>query len=71
VDRYAFAVHAAEVFGLDSSLIRGIPTSSLGQTAPRPLRGGLNIAKASSQLSFELRGYRVGLQNMYQTAGSI
>ena len=71
VDRYAFAVHAAEVFGLNSSLIHGIPTSSLGQTAPRPLRGGLNIAKASSQLSFELRSYRAGLQNMYQTAGSI
>jgi dTDP-4-dehydrorhamnose reductase len=43
--RDAFASMIAEVFGLDSSLIRPVLTSELGQAARRPLRGGLRTEK--------------------------
>lgn len=38
VSRLAFAQTIAGVFALDGGLIRGVPTSQLGQPAPRPLR---------------------------------
>ncbi len=41
IDRHAFAVLAARVFGLDPSLIDRIKTKDLDQPAPRPLRAGL------------------------------
>lgn len=41
VTRVAFARAIAEGFGLDPGLIVGKTTAELGQTVPRPLRGGL------------------------------
>lgn len=48
--RYEFALTAAQVFGLDPSLITPISTAELGQSAPRPLRSGLVIDKAEAEL---------------------
>jgi dTDP-4-dehydrorhamnose reductase len=41
MSRPEFARKIAEAFGLDTSLIVARPTSELGQSAPRPLDGGL------------------------------
>lgn len=45
IDRYAFSVMAAELFGLDPGLIDRIKTSELKQPAPRPLKAGLLMDK--------------------------
>ena len=41
VSRVEFATRVAVRLGADAGLVRGKPTSELGQAAPRPLRGGL------------------------------
>ncbi len=41
VDRVTFARRIATALGLDPDFIKGIPTASLAQGAPRPLSGGL------------------------------
>ena len=41
LSKYEFAMEVAGAFGLDYGCIRGLPTSALGQVAPRPLRAGL------------------------------
>jgi dTDP-4-dehydrorhamnose reductase len=41
LSRFDFARLAAEVFGLDASLIEPVSTATLKQPAPRPLRAGL------------------------------
>ncbi|MCC6179145.1 MAG: dTDP-4-dehydrorhamnose reductase [Chloroflexi bacterium] len=41
LSRYEFARRIAAAFDLDASLIEPIPTASLNQLAPRPLRAGL------------------------------
>jgi dTDP-4-dehydrorhamnose reductase len=43
LDRHAFAVRAAQALGLRPDLLDPVPTSALGQRAPRPLRAGLRI----------------------------
>ena len=45
LDRYAFAVMIARLFGLDPGLMDRIKTPDLGQPAPRPLKAGLVMAK--------------------------
>jgi dTDP-4-dehydrorhamnose reductase len=45
IDRHVFSVIAAELFGLDASLIQRIKTSDLNQPAPRPLKAGLVMDK--------------------------
>jgi dTDP-4-dehydrorhamnose reductase len=45
LDRYAFALTAAEIFGLDHGLIRPVSTAGLAQPARRPLRAGLRMDK--------------------------
>lgn len=71
VNRYAFACAVARAFGLDPSLIKGLPTEELGQTARRPLRGGLVVEKAASFLSTPLVGYREGLLLMVSESRGI
>ncbi len=61
VSRYQFALEAAQVFGLDQSLIKATSTSALNQAAKRPLAGGLILTKAKSALKTELIGYKDGL----------
>jgi dTDP-4-dehydrorhamnose reductase len=47
--RMEFAQKVAERLGLDASLLRGVATGDLGQTAPRPLLAGLAIQKLQRQ----------------------
>lgn len=64
VNRYEFACEAAKVFGVDGSLIQAVPTSELGQPAPRPLNAGMVVEKAAARLTTPLMGYREGLRAM-------
>ncbi len=63
VDRLVFARAAAEAFGLDPSLIEGVPTRELAQGAPRPLEAGMITQKGSS-IPGTLRGITEGLREM-------
>jgi len=45
MNRLEFATTVAEYLGLDRSLLVGMPTSALGQKAPRPLSAGMSIGK--------------------------
>jgi dTDP-4-dehydrorhamnose reductase len=47
--RMEFAQKVAGRLGLDASLLRGVATADLGQTAPRPLCAGLAIQKLQRQ----------------------
>lgn len=64
LDRFAFARLACQVFELDASRLTPVPTAALGQKAPRPLRGGLRIAKARAALRTPLRAPEAGLRAM-------
>jgi dTDP-4-dehydrorhamnose reductase len=64
LDRFAFARLACEVFGLDPSYLTPVATAMLGQKAPRPLKGGLTIAKARGVLATPLRSPEAGLRAM-------
>ena len=61
VDRVAWATRAARAFGLDPSFIEGVPTSSLGQPAPRPLYAGLDARSSLTRLDVTMRGLDAGL----------
>lgn len=63
-DRYAFAVRAAQVFGLDSRLIHAVATNDLKQKAQRPLKAGLKLDKTREVISTKLLGYEDGLRQM-------
>lgn len=63
-DRYAFAVRAAQVFGLDSRLIHAVSTADLKQKARRPLKAGLKLDKTREVISTKLLGYEDGLRQM-------
>lgn len=62
--RYEFALCAANVFGLDPTLIQSVPTSLLKQAARRPLNAGLKTDKAKRLLRTKLIGYEDGLRLM-------
>jgi dTDP-4-dehydrorhamnose reductase len=64
LDRFAFARLACQVFALDPSRLTPAATAALGQKAPRPLKGGLLIAKARAALSTPLRSPEAGLRAM-------
>ena len=64
LDRYRFAVLAAQVFDLDSAWLVPVSTASLGQRATRPLRGGLNVDRALRTLTTPLRSAPEGLETM-------
>ncbi|GAB4332003.1 MAG: dTDP-4-dehydrorhamnose reductase [Calditrichia bacterium] len=51
-NRFEFAKLIAETFGLDMGLIKPITTEELGQSAPRPMKGGLIIDKARKVFDF-------------------
>lgn len=69
LDRYAFARLACQVFDLDPSGLRPVPTAALGQKAPRPLKGGLLIGKARAVLRTPLRSPEAGLRAMRAALG--
>jgi dTDP-4-dehydrorhamnose reductase len=62
--RYEFAVSVAQAFRLDPTLIEKVPTALLQQPARRPLRGGLQVAKAAALLHTRLMGYEEALNAM-------
>ena len=64
MDRYAFALLVAEVFGLDRSLLHPVKTSDLAAKAGRPLDGGLVVEKAQAVLRTRLRPAVEGLRAM-------
>lgn len=66
LDRVAFARLACRVFALDDSRLTPVTTAALGQKAPRPLNGGLRIAKARAALKTSLRSPEAGLRAMRQ-----
>lgn len=45
VNRYEFALAAADAFGLDRNLIASVETAQLGQRARRPMKAGLRTEK--------------------------
>ena len=51
--RSELGISLARAMALDSSLIQGVPTSELGQTARRPLQGGLTTTKLTTLLGTE------------------
>ncbi len=53
LSRYDFTMKIADFFLLDKSLITPIVTSELNQAAPRPLRSGLLILKAQTELGYK------------------
>ncbi|HXJ81990.1 MAG TPA: dTDP-4-dehydrorhamnose reductase [Candidatus Methylomirabilis sp.] len=64
LDRFAFARLACDVFDLDPAGLVPVSTATLGQKAPRPLKGGLIIAKARGVLVTQLRSPEAGLRAM-------
>jgi len=65
LSRYSFARLACQVFGVDASRVEPVPTASLRQRAPRPLRAGLRINKARRLLGPPLlRPAEAGLRAM-------
>jgi len=64
LDRYAFAFLICKEFGLDASRLTAITTAALAQKAPRPLDGGLKVAKAQAQLKTRLSLPAEGLHAM-------
>lgn len=60
IDRVQFAQRIASALGLDSGLIKGVPTASMAQGAPRPLAGGL--------LTLRLDAWRSGLMKTLDQA---
>jgi dTDP-4-dehydrorhamnose reductase len=64
IDRYAFGLIAAEVFGLDAGLLKSALTAEIGQKARRPLDAGLSIAKLRRSIAWSPLGPREGLGRM-------
>ena len=62
MNRLEFARQVAQLFGLDSSLLRGVSTAELGQVAPRPLSAGLDCSTLRrSYPQFHMRTLAEGL----------
>lgn len=64
IDRYQFALEAAQIFDLDQNLIVPVTTAELGQKAPRPLAAGLKVDKVRALVTTPLTGVREGLREM-------
>ncbi len=64
VSRYEFGVRAAEVFGLDASLIHRIHTADLQQAAMRPMVTGFILTKAAAALGYAPMTVREGLHSL-------
>ena len=58
---YEIAQQIANAFQLDESLIRPISTSTLNQTAPRPLKTGFDLSKTNKDLEFYPKSFKEDL----------
>ena len=61
LSRYEFALQVANVFNLNQHLIKPMLTSDLGQSAPRPLQGGLYSIKLDDIMSSKIHNVLDGL----------
>ena len=53
LSRFDFTIRIADFFDLDKSFVAPITTKDLNQEAPRPLKSGLIILKAETQLGYK------------------
>ena len=61
VDRYTLARRICRCFGLNESLVQGVPTAQLGQLARRPLKVRLDCSRFQALGCVSLRGIDAGL----------
>jgi dTDP-4-dehydrorhamnose reductase len=64
---YEIAKQIAEVFNLDHSYIKPISTSTLNQTAIRPIKTGFDLSKTNNQLNFYPKTFKDDLQRFKET----
>ena len=64
LSRYDFTMKIADFFQLDKSLITPIKTDELKQAAPRPLKSGLLILKAQTELGYKPHSINESLAKM-------
>tara|TARA_R110001632_G_scaffold63318_3_gene151525 strand:+ start:69249 stop:70148 length:900 start_codon:yes stop_codon:yes gene_type:complete len=64
---FEIAQQIAEVFQLNSSLIKPISTSTLNQKAPRPAKTGFDLSKTNKELEFYPTSFKEDLQRFKQT----
>jgi dTDP-4-dehydrorhamnose reductase len=61
ISRYDFALALARVFNFNKKLITPVKSSTFIQPAPRPLKSGLIILKAQTELDVKMSGIEHGL----------
>jgi dTDP-4-dehydrorhamnose reductase len=66
--RYAYALAAADAFGLDPALIVPVLTTDLNQAALRPLNAGLIVDKVERALHRAMLDFTFGLREMASSA---
>jgi dTDP-4-dehydrorhamnose reductase len=64
LSRFDFTLKIADFFCLDKSLVAPITTAELNQPAPRPLKSGLIILKAETQLGYKPHSIKESLVKM-------
>jgi dTDP-4-dehydrorhamnose reductase len=64
---FEIAQQIATVFHLDKSLIKPISTSTLNQTAPRPVKTGFDLSKTNKELEFYPRSFKEDLVKFKET----
>ncbi len=69
LSRFDFTMRISKVFDLDTSLITKVTTDELNQPARRPLKSGLIILKAQTELGYKPMGLDESLQLMKDELG--
>ena len=64
---YEIAKQIADVFNLDDSYIKPISTSTLNQTANRPIKTGFDLSKTNKELNFYPKTFKDDLQRFKET----
>ena len=64
LSRFDFTMKIADFFNLDKTLIKPITTPELNQPAPRPLKSGLIILKAQTELGYKPHSINESLAKM-------
>ena len=59
---YEIAQQIAAVFELDASYIKAISTSTLNQTAARPMKTGFDLSKTKKEFDFYPKSFQEDLQ---------
>jgi len=64
---YEIAQQIADTFSLDKTLIKSISTSTLNQTATRPVKTGFNLEKTNIELEFYPLSFKEDLQRFKES----